>query len=279
MSVEGFPVPPMITMARILRPYNGFEVQYSGQSGLRPISFYETTNDPNNVDGVLVHDELVGQPGYQSTLERFVPTPFGSRMSAWIPYVFYSDGEEFTVVPYVYTFNWRLRNVPDTGVGRKKGYHTQRLAGHRVGGADQYAIPVAVNSVIVEQTESAGQLNQYQNLRRERIVVQGTPSDVPYRSILPDGNLGTLQQGIVNYDVLSEAAALTSSYLRVDFDAAGDELLIQANRADAFGGLTGNWTFDEEDAGFSFIYGVNAGGTAQVVPAGVGIYLFTGEAP
>jgi hypothetical protein len=283
-GIEGFPVEPRITNARVLRPYRGFETIYETEAATTPVSFYEVSEHARTTptdDRVLVLDELAGKPGYEATLERFIPTPFGSRVTVWIPYCLFYDGQSLAETSYVYTFHWRIRNVPDTAVARKKGFHSDRLDGYPDTRAEaRFAMPVTSNTIIVEQTEALLSYQQQQNLRRERIQPLSAVADTAFLSLLPDGNSGVRQQGILDLaDGISMDIAHSESFLRVNFDAAGDELLIQARRADAFSTQPAAWTFATTDAAFSYIYGANVAGTAHEPPSGVGIYLFTGDAP
>lgn len=282
-AVEGYPTDPKVSKARVLRPYHDFEDQYEGQPAITPVSFYEVSEN-GGVDGVLVQDELAARPGYHADLERFVPTPFGSRVTVWLPYcVWYDPDQEMLVTQsYIYSFHWRLRNVPETAIARKKGFHSSRLDGYPdTRGTPHFAMPVTTNTILVEQPEALLALQQQSNLRRERIQLLSSPVDTAHLSILPSGQPGIRQQGMLDLaDGMPAAVWASDLFLRVNFDAAGDELLIQARRADAFSEEEKDpWAFATTDAPFSYIYGRNEGGAGHVPPDGVGIYLFTGDAP
>ncbi len=287
-------VEPKVVTARVLRPWTGFETLYQGVNAIQPVSFYEILVNPADpaVWNDWVRDPMAGEVGYDPDLERYVPVPFGSRVTAWIPYcVCHSVGGIVEQV-YDYTFHWRIRNVEkylrelETGA-TARGYHSARRGGFEeplYPGAVRYAVPSATNSIIIEQSESLLSYQQVSHVRRERLRVISAAEDTAVLAIYPDGKPAIRQQGV--YDNGNNAGApaeigQSDLYLKVDFDAAGDELLIQANRADAFDQPRSVWDFDPAapDAAFSNVYGVNQGGIAHVQPTGSGIYLLYGSAP
>ena len=281
-------VEPRLVRARVLRPWLGFETLYEGTAATTPVSFYEISADAN--DAIQVLDDLAGHLGYDDKLERFVPTPLGSRLTLWIPYCVYFDGDVTVEQIYDYTFHWRIRNTETYAqhllTGKPgRGYHSERLAGFDEPGrppVERVAVPCATNSIIIEQQEAAGSLQQRSNVRRERLRVIAAAADTAYLAILPDGTPAIRQQGVYdNGNNLGAPPEIGQSelYLKVDMDAAGDELLVQATRYDAFEAQPGVWAFGAADAPFSNVYGVNVGGVAHVQPTGSGIYLFYGSAP
>jgi hypothetical protein len=285
-------VEPRIVRARVLRPYVGFEAVYEGVAATTPVSFYEISADAT--DPIQTLDDLAGQAGYDPHLERFVPVPFGSRVTVWIPYCVFYDGrgEQGVTVEqvYDYTFHWRIRNTEayarQLQAGKPgRGYHSEKLAGFDEPGPlpTRVSIPACTNSIIIEQTEVAGSLQQRSNVRRERLRVLSSAADTAFLALLPDGTPAVRQQGV--YDNGNSVGAppeigQSELYLKVDMDAAGDELLIQAQRYDAFDTPPGVvWAFAGIDAPFSNVYGANLGGIAHVQPVGSGIYLLYGSAP
>jgi hypothetical protein len=290
-GIEKVVIQPDITRARVLRPYQDFETQYEGQVATVPVSFYEVSSDPD--DTMVVRDDLAGVEGYDPNLERYVRVPFGSRVTVWIPYCALYDGKEAVVeTNYLYTFHWRIRNqqafLRELQQGKEaRGYHMDRRNGYD----DpfyveqlRYALPGATNTVIVEQNEAAGNLQQTQHVRRERLIVRGAYADTAPLSILPDAARGVREQGVYNLANVPGTPrdlALSELYFAVNFDALGDELLIQATRADAFDDPPGGvWAFATTDAAFSHVYGASIGAVTQQAPnPGIGIYLFAGNAP
>jgi hypothetical protein len=296
MSEESMAVlaDPQISVARVLRPYADFEDRYEGQSALRPISFYEVPVAPNQP--MLTRDTLAGRSGYDPDLEAYLPVPMGSRVSIWIPIcIGFITRSEIVEQIYTYTFHWRVRNVERYLAGVAEGnaahaYHEKKQLGYPdprypigtppVIPSPRYAIPSVTNSVLIEQTESGGNLQQVIHLRRERVQVMSTYLDSSDLSILPDGAAGVRQQGVTDLNTTFPLGANVSDlYLKLDFAAEGDELLIQANRFDAWDESPDPWTFATTDGPFSNIYGKNVPGPQHTPPNGVGIYLLTGTDP
>ena len=94
------------SVARVFRPFEGFEAVYNGQSVRTPIA----------IPGSL--DPDAGRTGFDTNLISGIPVPMGSKVMLWIPTIFQDSGgalgpPSFQVVPYRYQFVWRLRNLRD----------------------------------------------------------------------------------------------------------------------------------------------------------------------
>lgn len=282
---ENVQVDAQLSMARVLRPFKNFEAVYSGQTAATPVAFFE-----ENAESTI--DQDANAPEHDSLLCRFVPVPMGSRICAWFPNVLNIDNDQDTVteVVYRYSFHWRIRNLTDANASQQRGegkqFHSRTLQGRAdtfSGTAERrVAIPSATRSIVVETTPT-GNLRANGELHRERIDVTAAISDDAALPLDPSGSLLRLQQGILDPGSFPGGQgfrANNSLFLPFWFDAEGDELLITANRADAFdGGGVWNFSGGGDDQGFSYTYGTNVGGTTQQRVPGLGIYLFTGSNP
>lgn len=287
---------PQYSMATVLRPFKNFEQVYAGRVAPTPIAFFPpgpAGGDPQ------VLDEQAGSPGYAPNLLRYLGVPQGAHILIAIPHcVTAQDGTVLEQV-YRYTFHWRWRNLEALkasveGAGTSKPFHSRTYAGRpdsTSGTAERrVVVPSSTRTVVVEQTESTGSLEQTQNLRRERIDAVTTYTDSTYLPLLPNGTAGVHQQGVLDPAQFATAAleriAGSSLFQTFEFRCEGDELLIDATRNDAYDTdpEPTDWTFlgdDAPDAGFSNVYGTNVGGQnggADPQPAseGLGIYVFMG---
>ena len=69
-------------IAKILRPYAGFEADYQGNQVSNAIALTER--------GIAL-DPLAGKPGYAPNLLRGLPVSLGARIVLWIPNVVAGD--------------------------------------------------------------------------------------------------------------------------------------------------------------------------------------------
>ena len=89
------------SIARVYRPFAGFEAVYQDQPVSTPIA----------IPGTL--DSNAGRTGYDANLLAGIPTSYGSRLTLWLPTIFNeSDGSLF-IAGYRYRFVWRMRNLRD----------------------------------------------------------------------------------------------------------------------------------------------------------------------
>ena len=99
-------------VARVIKPFPGFESVYQGQPVSTPIAFPGTLDDD------------AGKPGFDPNLLKGIPVPLGSKILLWIPTAFNQTpaGDFQNVVDYKYKFLFRLRNLRDFRESRK-AYH------------------------------------------------------------------------------------------------------------------------------------------------------------
>lgn len=257
-------VDPQFTVVRVLRPPDDFEANYQGKDATVPIAF------PGTVD------PRAGTTGFAANLMAAYSVPEGSKVCLWFP-VCFADGVS-TPTLYSYRLVWRHRplagEAPRDAFRQAKIWHIRRSLGAPDGAIVQFAVPASWHVLAYEEVEpstGAGELR----LRVEKItpIIDGVVELTP--PVLPDGTPGTVEQGI--YDPTVSVVAQVPSYMPFFTDAAGDELIILATRADP-DDATWDFTDPDEDQAFSNVYGTNAGARAAPLP-GVGIYLQTGVMP
>lgn len=256
------------SVARVLKPFADFETAYQGQPSYRPIAF------PGG------RDVRAGQDGISPDLMRGVPVPFGSRLCVYIPAALTQDAAPTTFVqPYNYSFVWRLRNVRDYRQDRRP-YHFPRQSPGAPdsvpGGGQRFVIPAAIDAVLYEQGEPAPGSRAVQRAYQQTYTV-GLGYEFATFPLLPGGGAGgSYQQGVLNPADVGLVGANGAIFTALWMDAAGDELIILANRTNE---SLGPWDFanNADDAAFSDVYGTGDGVHASYPD--VGIYLFTGTNP
>jgi hypothetical protein len=281
---------PQFSIATVLRPFTDFEDVYAGQSALRPVRFF-----PPGADGAPApYDQQVGNPNIDANLMRYLPVPLGSRILVYIPHaITWQESIPAPIIEtnYTYTIHWRIRNLDNArssmnSEGKPKPYHSQTFAGRPdttapAGTQNRLVIPAATRSVLIEQPIAAGSFEQVQQLRRERVQLTTTYLDSTARPFMPDGTDGVDMQGVIDPGAMLnfEFIARSSLFMPFEFRCEGDEMSIEANRYDAWGGAPDNWAFEglnAPDAPFSNVYGRNLIGPAQPALPGLGIYVFQG---
>ena len=295
------------TLAAVLRPFDGFEFVYQGQSIFAPIAF------PGGLD------DDAGKTGFSPYLAKGLSVPMGAKMQIWFPAVVGLSNEGDPILDYKYQLVWRLRNVGDFQ-RRQKPYHLSKesfgapdtfLAGSPSDPEQQFVLPTASETVLYQQVEPAPASGLTTapgiglgNLRSELIAVPsnlietldtaGLPflppnaapnfnNGFPVPSPPPGTNfqpLGFLQQGVIDPSVSNAApGALFRPYFTV---AKGDELIILAFRNNDVNSSL-KWDFHGFDFQFSNLYGTNAfppSGTTSHKPfPDLGIYVFAGSNP
>jgi hypothetical protein len=286
------------TIAKVLRPFAGFEAVYQNQDASIPIAF----------PGTL--DENAGKPGFSPYLLAGLAVPLGAKMEIWFPMIDAPGGEGNNNVSYVYLLHWRMRNIGDF-VRSKLPYHLMKDA---FGAPDtllapvppqRFVLPSAVEAVLYQQQEPAapagfliGAGPGRGNLRTEQIAV---PNDLaasgataglpflppntapPFANAFPVGSgnttpLGAFEQGITdpNADPLAPYS-LFRPYFTV---AKADELIISVVRLplDPLP-VPNNWDFAGVDAQFSNVYGNNAAGPTHPLFPDLGVYVLAGSNP
>lgn len=260
-------VDPQFGIARLLRPFAGFETAYDGQTTIaHPIMFTE---------GGEALDPQAGQEGYSPNLLKGLSTAIGQRVQIWLPRIF--GGTSPNIYPYRYEFTWRMRTVFDNAQERIP-FHLRKQGAGIIDGGARVIIPAAVQTVVYPESPEpafASTSVPNANLRSERVRVEVNEWSLPF--IEPTGaNFGHYQQGLYPpaFDPLIAYAPLFGVY---DMHALGDELLIGVTRATdslAGGAPVPNWTFASTDLNFSRLFG-SALGTFE----DIGIYVLVGTAP
>ena len=281
---------PQFSVATILRPFDNFEDVYAGQPAGVPVAFFPP--GPNGRPQAL--DPDAGARGVDENLLRYVPVPLGAQIVLYIPHALVL--QDSLVVPvletlYTYTVHWRVRNLSAstrrmrTG-GEVKPYHSATFEGRPDTTAPATAqarvlIPSATRTVLVEQPEPATTAQQVQHLRRERFTPTTSYLDSSGLPLLPSGAQGVHMQGVLDPGAFTafEQIARSSLFMPIEFTCEGDEMLITANRYDAWEAQPDAWSFtglDAPDAPFSNVYGRNVAGPEQPLSHGLGIYMFMG---
>jgi hypothetical protein len=283
-------VDAQFTNVRVLKPFEGFERVYQGQSLGRPIAF-PGARDPRAQQQ---------KPGFDPNLMSGTPVPEGARVILWFPMclnpvTMLDNPIQF----YSYRLIWRYRNLGDyrdpPARKRRAPYHFPRQspgAPETLLGVPlpRVTLPASWHVIAYEQTEpslGAGELV----VRSEKITPK-IDSLLDYvQPLLPDGSEGVIQQGVIDPATLGAADAAARMPIFVPFwtDAEGDELIILANRETVSAAPNDVWDFTAPadtatpptglggDLAFSNIYGTGNG--THPIFRDLGIYLQTGTAP
>jgi hypothetical protein len=237
---------PEFSIKRILRPYKGFEQVYQGVTARRPICFCER-NQP--FDPIAAR----GTPGYDPNLVYGIPGNMGVRATIEFPILFWIANQT-TVRRYQYSLTWRLRNTRDhnSNPNQRVPYHVAKSG---AGVAETNPpnpgprVPIyGVNETAVyAQAEPAYAPNPDPAVAVLRKVVVEPQFSLDLPPLMPDGNIGVIQQGILapNPQYLH-----TSAYFHNhETQAIGDDLVISVSR-DTSGG--GTWDFAPGGADYAF---------------------------
>jgi len=272
-------------IAKILRPFAGFEAVYQGKDITQnPIALTER--------GIAL-DPLAGKPGYAPNLVRGLPVSMGARIVLWLPNVIASivAGPLLSAIPYRYAIAWRLRStfdyrqlrgpyhypkqgkgVPDTSAPPGKQDRVVKAAGFQTVGFTQ---PEPVGS-------NGGALP---GLTDDRATVNLHAEDIANRCgtlfapLIPGGGKGAVQQGILDPGAPAFDPFQNTPFYNVhEVQAEGDEMLLFVYRdeQDPRGTSYANWDFAAlaPDQNFSTYYG---NGSGQAFPD-IGAYVFAGVA-
>lgn len=272
-------------IAKILRPYTGFETDYQGKSVFDAIALTER--------GIAL-DPLAGKPGYAPNLLRGLPVSIGSRVMLWLPNVI--GGNSLGAYAYRYSIGWRLRSTFDYRQLRGPYHYPKQGKGvpdttAPPGKQDRVVKPAGWDTIVYSQGEPQpppvfpstvpiyGGVGDRAvgNMHAEDLAVRGGTLLSP---LVPGGGPGNAQQGILNPgNVLFGATAVAPIYSIHEVQALGDELLLWVYRdvVSSGGGSNPNWDFTgapNVDQTFSIYYG---SGSGQAYPD-LGVYVMTGAA-
>lgn len=267
---------PQFGVARLLRPFAGFETAYQDKLASIPIMFTE---------GGEPLDVQAGQTGYATNLLKGLSVAMGQRITVFLPRITGLSGEELpqSVYPYRWEFTWRFRNLFDSQQQRVAWHLAKQGAGVPAGANARVVLPAAVQTVVYpESPEPVFTTTEIvnANLRTERTRTElGTWS----RPFIDDAGVttGAYQQGLFD-PAISSLLAEAPLFGSVDLHALGDELLIGVTRsgtplAGGSGGAENNWEFGsgETDQNLSRLFGTGFGTTFP----DIAIYVFGGIAP
>lgn len=254
-------------IARILRPYLGFEGVYEGVDASTPIMFTE---------GGKPLDVKAGTPGYSANLLRGLAVPYGAQLDIWVPAVYGQRGSDpsSSAIAYNWKFTFRLRNTHDYGETRTP-YHLSKqgegVADTTLGNAGpRVVVPAGRPGLGYVQPEPGTAVGFAETHYHVATPVFG-PEELPYAPypLLPNGNTGEYQQGLFNpANSPGGSQALFQRYRLCSF---GDELLVEASRRPF--STFGNWDFGNFDLVFSTLFGA---GDAH---PDVGVFVLAGSAP
>ena len=241
-------------VARVIKPFAGFESVYEGQPGSVPIA----------IPGDL--DKDVGRDGINPNLIRGQAVPFGSKITLWVPTILGNTGQPLR---YSYQVIWRLRNLRDFRENRT-AYHFPR---QEIGEDGEFVIPSAKRVLLFEGPNAlqgdSNTARQVQTSASFEAIQMNTDLEAP--PLTPAGNNAAIQQGLGN----DAAPPETSTFNSVQLDAEGDEMIILVTIRNDPGSSERLWDFEGSDQNFSNFYGSGSGKRFR----DLGIYIFTGSNP
>lgn len=250
-------------VVQVMRPQNGFEAIYEGQSVDNPVYLFP---EGRNIDQLAAD----GVAGYDPELARGLKIPLGARVLLWLPNLFFTDfSDPPNTLGYEWTFIWRLRTITDLIQGRIP-YHFARDRGvpdttQPAGQQARVPLPAAYNTITFIQTEPTSNPGRsINNIHSEDLEASSLTLPNP---LLASGNRQPIQQGIVDPSVFP-ADAEQPGFLVHEMQAVGDELLIGVRRN---GSSFPNWAFGTTDLRFVRMLGSST--------PNVGVYVMTGTAP
>lgn len=275
-------VDAQLTNARVLKPPPNFANVYQGKPARTPIAF-PGVRDPRAEENA---------PGFSPDLMKGISVPQGARVLLWFPICVNPCPPGNPVAPfqlYSYRLVWRYQNLGSyrnpAAKQRRAPYHFPRQSP----GAPDTSLGVPVPRVTIpaswhvvayqqsEPTTGAGDLH----LRMETITPRLDLVTDFEQPLLPDGQPGVLQQGILDPQSLGAARNAANVPIFVPFwtDAEGDELIILANRTDWQDTAAPAWDFTDpaKDLAFSNVYGTGDGRHESF--RDLGIYMQTGTTP
>lgn len=216
-------------MAKLLRPYKGWETVYQGRSSLEQILWLPTDKDYNGI----AYDPLADKPEYADTLANAMSVPLGAKLYIWLPRIGYADGA--TRAGYQWMIGWRLRTL-NCFMQKKSGpYHlpffTQRAAGKGIGAV--IPLPYSVDGVVYEQAEEVGLALQRQHFKQPESYNYPNQSNVDHGASAArnptNDDVMFLQQGIPV--VNGSSPTVEGGFMCLEKVAKGDELVVSCFRA------------------------------------------------
>lgn len=248
-------------MAKILRPFTGWEDVYDGQSALRPLMFTESGR---------ALDPSAGKPGFDPKLVRGTHVPMGATVNLWLPAVLPDDYiDDQGIGLYKYLVTWRLRSVYDRRNTRGP-YHypkqglgypdTTAPAGSQARVMRPAAFAPAVYTISMPSPPGPGSVytefpdggvrDYYATIEIAASAFPaesgGVTTQWPYVPLLPDGTDGHVSQGTIQPS-LSTTTAFAQTYIAHSMKALGDELLIGIYREPTVGHAKSTWNTDLAD--------------------------------
>lgn len=249
---------PQFGTVNILRPYDGWNIDYQGVVASTPIMF---------AAGGASLDALAGTPGYDPNLIKGTSVPMGVRCLFWLPNVRGLEGADNAV--YEYRLVWRMRNLAD--YRRSRGtYHFPRSS-QGVGTPPLVVKPSAVECLIYNQAEPALNFSGAADSHvRGQFLTTLTDSvySVPPLVRVNDAPVpGVTEQGLA-------VSFGGTSFLLWDTYAKGDEVLVSVTRSTE---TVANWEFQDGEID-QFLRRIIQPNTVDATadPSVVGIYLMVG---
>lgn len=275
---------------KTLRPYADFESDYQGTACTRPIYCTEVLR---GTGGEPLDDQAIrGTAGYDPALIRGLKVPMGARVLIWLPKF---TPDNVLVIPnpelrYKWLFEWRYRNVFDYRTERVSFHHPKQGEGFPDTSSGtpepRVVIPAAVQTSVYVGPEPSTAAGSVQQNARQEFISTGAPVDFANGNLpfLPGGNLGTVEQGILDPAAGGIGAWARPSFFQlVETQAAGDELLISLRRDADTGGAATNWEFGQNPAQIDRLVSVFLGVGDTVNGQGpfrdLGILVSWGTAP
>lgn len=249
---------PQFGTVTVLRPYDGWNVDYQGVVASTPIMFAE---------GGAGLDELAGSPGYDPTLIRGTSIPMGARCLFWLPNVRGLDGADNAA--YEYRLVWRMRNLAD--YRRARGAYHFPSASPGVGTPPLVVKPSAVECLIYNQEESAlafsGAADSHVRGQFLTTLTDAVYSVSPLVRVNGAPVPGVTEQGLA-------VAFGGTSFLLWDTYAKGDEVLVSITRSTD---TVANWEFADGEID-QFLRRIIQPDTVDPTadPSAVGVYLMVG---
>lgn len=257
---------PQFNLVSILRPFEGFEAVYQGQSVDKPLMFSQ---------GGVALDSLAGTTGYSPKLLKGLSVPFGARVVLWLPLVY---GFNVTNLWYYkWNITWRLRNVFDFRQSRIPFHYPKQGVGVPDTGSSRVVIPASVNQLAYTQTPPpfSAPTQTTTALNSDIVAPHYIATSLP---LLPDSTNGQYQQGLLpaTSTAISPYAPL---YVPYEVQSEGDELLIGVTRtsvADEGGFASPTWDFAGADSYMAQLFGAALRGGPF---PDIGVYVSAGSAP
>lgn len=219
-------------LAKLLRPFKGWETTYQGKSGLSQIYFFPVDKDNWGIS----RDPLAPLDGYHDNLGNAHAVPMGSLTYIWLPRLTYSAPPNR--VGYTWLIGWRMRTLRCFQLKKAGAYHLPFNAqrGSRGEGFPvQVPLLYAADGVVYEQTESSTQL-QRQHYKQPEGLNLGTigTGDAAIGAIAgyhQDGQDVIITQGMEM--PIGSRGNVQGAFIPIERRAEGDELVVSCFREDA----------------------------------------------